>query len=79
MKVGKIGLIPYAKPGSEELFRLFRENLSDAGAYLLKNHGGIVGGKNILDAFYGIEELEESARIACLIEPDAVCETIDRL
>ena len=32
---------------------------------------GIVGGKTIMDAFFGIEELEESAKIACMIETDA--------
>ena len=29
-----------------------------------------------MDAFFGIEELEESARIACMIENDAEYETI---
>lgn len=69
MKVGSIALIPYEKPGSEALFQAFRERLGLGDAYLLKNHGGIVGGPSILDAFYGIEELEESARIACMTEP----------
>lgn len=76
MKVGKIGLIPYGRPGSAELFSAFKENLGNGDAYLLKNHGGIVGGKSIMDAFFGIEELEESARIACLTDPRAVYETI---
>lgn len=71
MKVGKIGLIPYGKPGSDELFQAFKDNLGTGDAYLLKNHGGIVGGKTIMDAFYGIEELEESAKIACMIEGNA--------
>ena len=64
MKVGKIGWIPYAKPGSEKLFRLFRERIAMSDAFLLGNHGPIVPGKDILSAFYGLEELEESARIA---------------
>ena len=64
MKVGSIGLIPFAKPGTEELFEMFKNNLNNGDAYLLKNHGGIVGGKNIYEAFYGIEELEESSKIA---------------
>lgn len=68
MKVGKIGLIPYAKPGSEELFQEFINGAGEADAYLLANHGGLVGGKSVLDAFYGIEELEESCRIAWEIE-----------
>ena len=58
MKVGKIGLIPYGKPGSDELFASFRDSLDTGDAYILKNHGGIVGGKSLMDAFFGIEELE---------------------
>lgn len=64
MKVGKIGVIPYAAPGSEELFQNFRLGLEKSDGYLLQNHGIVVGGKNILDAFYGAEELEETARTA---------------
>ena len=30
----------------------------------MKQHGAIVAGKNIMDAFYGLEELEENAKIA---------------
>ncbi|MGI6071121.1 MAG: class II aldolase/adducin family protein [Blautia sp.] len=64
MKVGTIGLVPYAKPGSETLFSLMRERLEKSDAYLLKQHGPVVGGKTLMDAFYGIEELEESLKIA---------------
>ena len=64
MKLGKIRLVPYAAPGSEELFAKFKERLSVEDGYLLAHHGPIVGGKNILQAFYGLEELEESAQIA---------------
>ena len=64
MKVGRIGLIPYAPPGSEELFSLFRARVMESDGFLLGNHGAIVGGADILQAFYAMEELEESARIA---------------
>ena len=43
---------------------MFKERLSVEDGYLLAHHGPIVGGKNILQAFYGLEELEESAQIA---------------
>lgn len=76
MKVGKIGLIPYHPPGSQALFDAFRERRASGDAFLLKNHGAIVGGKTVMDAFYGIEELEESARIACMIEGPGVCDRI---
>lgn len=68
MKVGKVGLIPYAKPGSQLLFSYMRERLSLSDAYLLKQHGPVVGGRTLMDAFYGIEELEESAKIAWYLE-----------
>lgn len=64
MKVGTIGLVPYAEPGSEELFAAFRACIFYSDAFLLANHGPIVPGKDILAAFYGLEELEESVHIA---------------
>lgn len=64
MKVGSIALVPYAKPGSRELFELFRQQVNQGDGYLLANHGPVVPGKDVLDAFYGLEELEESCHIA---------------
>lgn len=64
MKLGSVGLIPYEKPGSEALFLAFRERIGRSNGYLLKQHGPVVPGKTILDAFYCLEEFEESARIA---------------
>lgn len=64
MKLGTVGLIPYEKPGSEALFAAFRQRVAGSDGYLLKNHGPVAPGKTVMDAFYGLEELEESARIA---------------
>lgn len=64
MKVGRVGLIPYAKPGSEELFAAFRERAALSGGYLLAHHGPVVTGKDMLSAFYALEELEENAFVA---------------
>lgn len=64
MKLGTVGLVPYEKPGSEALFSAFRERVGTCGGYLLKQHGPVVPGKTIMDAFCCLEELEESARIA---------------
>lgn len=68
MKVGNIALVPYAKPGSQELFALFGQQVCHGDGYLLANHGPVVPGKDIMDAFYGIEELEESCHIAWELE-----------
>jgi 3-dehydro-4-phosphotetronate decarboxylase len=64
MKLGTVGLIPYAKPGTQKLFEMFEERLHDSAGYLLQNHGPVVGGLDMMSAFYILEELEESARIA---------------
>lgn len=64
MKLGTIGRIPYETPGSEALFSALRKRAFQSDGYLLKNHGPLVPGKTVMDAFYCLEELEESARIA---------------
>lgn len=64
MTLGKVGLVPYAKPGSQELFDAFEHHISLSDGWILKNHGPVVGGKNLMNAFACIEELEESCRIA---------------
>jgi ribulose-5-phosphate 4-epimerase/fuculose-1-phosphate aldolase len=64
MKLGTVGLVPYGKPGSQELFQAFSKCIDKSDGFLLKNHGPIVGGKNLMSTFYILEELEESARIA---------------
>ena len=64
MKLGTVGLIPYEKPGTPELFAAFRGRAAASDGYLLKAHGPVVPGKSVMDAFYCLEELEESAHIA---------------
>ena len=64
MKLGKIVMVPYGKPGSEELFRSFAKCMTEDNGYLLCNHGPVVGGKTLMDAFFCLEELEESAHLA---------------
>lgn len=63
MKLGKIKWISYAPPGTNELFDLFDKNVDGRAGYLLGNHGPIVGGKNLKDTFYKLEELEESCHV----------------
>ena len=64
MKLGAVGWIPYAEPGSHDLFQLFENNINECNGYLLANHGAIAGGKDLLSAFYAIEEMEESLHVA---------------
>ena len=64
MKLGAVRLVPYEQPGSRELFKSFEAHMGVEKGYLLKRHGALVGAKSIMDAFYAMEELEESAFIA---------------
>lgn len=64
MRLGNVGVIPYAKPGSPELFRAFEERVKESDGWLLKRTGVVVHGKCVLDAFYALEELEETAHIS---------------
>lgn len=64
MKLGTVGLIPYEKPGSPELLAAFEERVNLSDGWLLANHGPVVPGKSMMEAFFSFEELEESAHIA---------------
>ncbi|MDR1733235.1 MAG: class II aldolase/adducin family protein [Synergistaceae bacterium] len=69
-RLGTVGIIPYAPPGSQELFRLFGERVEKSDGYLLANHGPVVGDKNLMSAFHSLEELEESARVAWALKDE---------
>lgn len=64
MKAGKIRLVSYQAPGSIELFEEFSRRVAKEQGYLLAHHGALMGAENLREAFYALEELEESARIA---------------
>lgn len=68
MKLGRVALVPYGPPGSSQLFALFRQRLCGSKGYLLANHGPVVGAGSMEEAFYALEELEESARLAWHLE-----------
>lgn len=60
---GSVGYAPYALPGSEELGKqiatVFREGHQ---AVIMENHGTVVGGSNLEDAFQRFETLEFTGR-----------------
>lgn len=64
MKLGTVGVIPYAKPGSDALLQAYKERIALSDGWLLANHGLMAPGKTIMDAFSACEELEAACRIA---------------
>jgi ribulose-5-phosphate 4-epimerase/fuculose-1-phosphate aldolase len=68
MRVGKLPLIPYFRPGDLSLAGAVRAQAGQHQAVLLANHGPVVAGKGLEEAVYAIEELEETARLFLLLQ-----------
>ncbi|WP_439629382.1 3-oxo-tetronate 4-phosphate decarboxylase [Shinella sp.] len=66
MRVGRVPVVPYTRPGSAEIKPLIAGIVADHGAALLENHGPIVSGATLDATVFAIEELEEAARLAIL-------------
>jgi L-fuculose-phosphate aldolase len=59
---GRVALAPYACPGTQELGERIAETFaSGADCVLLENHGVVVGGRDLMDAFQRFETLEFAA------------------
>lgn len=72
MRVGRLPLIPYFRPGDERLAAAVREVASGHSAVLLANHGPVVAGSSLKDAVYALEELEETAKLHFLLHGQRV-------
>jgi ribulose-5-phosphate 4-epimerase/fuculose-1-phosphate aldolase len=68
MKVNRLPLVPYFRPGDPELAAAIRTLAATHHALLLSNHGPIVSGVSLEAAVYAIEELEETAKIFLLLQ-----------
>jgi len=68
MRVGRLLLVPYARPGSQELAQAVRLRARQGRALLLANHGPIVAGASLEAASSAIEEVEESAKLVLLLQ-----------
>jgi len=67
MKVGRLPLVPYHRPGDPALGAAIRALAADHSAVLLANHGPVVSGVTLDAAMYAAEELEETARLFLLL------------
>ncbi len=67
MRVGKLPLIGYYRPGDKALAEAVRAASREHRAMLLANHGPIVSGSSLEEAVYAYEELEETAKIYFII------------
>ena len=68
MRVGALPVISYLKPGSPQIAIELAKRAADNRAFLLANHGPIVTGSDLVDAVDNMEELEETAKLALLLD-----------
>ena len=67
MKIGRLPLIPYFRPGDPALGEAVRGLAGKHCAVLLANHGPVVSGTSLEGAVYATEELEETAKLFLLL------------
>ena len=67
MRIGKLPLLPYYRPGDMALAGAVREAARSHHAVLLANHGPVVAGRSLDAAVYNAEELEETAKLFLLL------------
>jgi ribulose-5-phosphate 4-epimerase/fuculose-1-phosphate aldolase len=67
MRVGRLPLVPYFRPGDLALAEAVRGFAGKHHAVLLANHGPVVAGSNLDAAVNAVEELEETAKLYLLL------------
>jgi 3-dehydro-4-phosphotetronate decarboxylase len=66
MRVGRVPVVAYTKPGSADVKPLILAKAPDHPAILLANHGPVVSGLSLEAAVFAMEELEETAKLVVL-------------
>jgi ribulose-5-phosphate 4-epimerase/fuculose-1-phosphate aldolase len=77
MRVGKLPLIPYFRPGDKSLANEIAKYAEKHAAVLLANHGPVVSGNDLDSAMHAIEELEETSKLMLLLHSQKI-RTLDQ-
>jgi L-fuculose-phosphate aldolase len=64
--IGGTPTTPYATPGTQELPDSIREVVRCSDTLIMKNHGAVTLGTNLMDAFKKLDMIEHTARILWL-------------
>jgi 3-dehydro-4-phosphotetronate decarboxylase len=67
MRVGHMPVLPYFRPGSDEIGAAIRGLKGRYRSVLLQNHGPVNAGASLVEAIGAAEELEETARMFLLM------------
>ncbi len=63
LSMGAIPLTPYGTPSTDEVPNSIKPYIETHEWVLMKNHGALTIGKNLLEAYYRMESLEHAAKI----------------
>jgi 3-dehydro-4-phosphotetronate decarboxylase len=72
MRVAPLAVLPYFRPGSEELAHAVERAAPSHHCMLLKNHGTICAGSGLSEAVDRAEELEQTARLYFILRGEKV-------
>lgn len=72
MRIGELPVIPYLRPGEPRIADELAQRAADHRAFLLANHGPVVTGSDFVDAVDNAEELEETAKLAFLLNDQKI-------
>lgn len=79
--LGQMGLAKYETPGSPENAEVIGETAIDHQAVLMENHGVIVWGSHIEDAYWKMENVEaicQTVSVATIVSPEISCVGIEK-
>lgn len=68
LAVGDIPIVPFARPGTEQMGRHLAPFLPKHRALILQRHGVLSWGETLLEAYMGVERIEHAAQVLCLVK-----------
>ncbi|HDI3282942.1 TPA: aldolase [Vibrio cholerae] len=72
MRIGRLPVIPYLRPGDPRIADELAKRATDYRAFLLANHGPVITGSDLFDAVDNAEELEETAKLALMLDGKSI-------
>lgn len=75
IRVGKLPVIPYFCPGSEDLAVAVSSSIAVRDSVLMRNHGLVAVGRSLDEALNLAEEIEENAKIHFILNGMGTCLT----
>lgn len=77
MRLGQIALVPYFAPGDDDLADAVGKVAAKHAGIIMANHGPIVSATTVESCVFGIEELEESCKMAMLLKDHSAIKLSD--